>query len=39
MYISLAKQLLQANLKYDTVKMEIGQYSEGIDEMDRLKII
>ncbi|CDT19879.1 hypothetical protein FM120_13360 [Sphingobacterium faecium PCAi_F2.5] len=38
MYISLAKQLLQANPKYDTVKMEIGQYSEGIDEMNRLKI-
>ena len=38
MYISLAKQLSQENLKYDTVKMEIGQYSEGIDEMNRLKI-
>jgi len=38
MYISLAKQLLQANLKYDTIRVEIGQYSEGIDEMDRLRI-
>jgi len=38
MYISFNKQLLQANLKYDTIRMEIGHYSEGIDEMNRLKI-